>query len=49
MAKHGAVGDALQIAQRLSNEAKASLAVFPNSPPRQALTALADYVVQREM
>ena len=49
MAKHGAVADTLQIAQNLSDEAKASLAVFPNSPPRQALMALADYVVQREM
>jgi octaprenyl-diphosphate synthase len=49
MAKHGAVGNALQVAQDLSDEAKASLAVFPNSPPRQALMALADYVVQREM
>ena len=49
MAKHGAVDDALQVAQNLSDEAKASLAVFPNSPPRQALMALADYVVQREM
>jgi len=49
MTKHGAVGDALQVAQDLSDEAKASLAIFPNSPPRQALMALADYVVQREM
>jgi octaprenyl-diphosphate synthase len=49
MTKHGSVGDALRVAQTLSDEAKASLAVFPNSPPRQALMALADYVVQREM
>ena len=33
----------------LSDEAKAALTLFPDSTPRQALTALADYVVQREM
>jgi len=49
MRKHGAVDDALRVAQTLSDEAKASLNLFPDSPPRQALTALADYVVQREM
>jgi len=49
MAKHGAVDEALKVAQTLSDEAKAALAVFPDSPPRQALMALADYVVQREM
>jgi len=49
MMKHGAVDDALRVAQNLSDEAKASLAIFPDSPARQALMALADYVVQREM
>ena len=49
MAKHGAVDDALTVAQDLSDEAKAALAVFPDSSARQALMALADYVVQREM
>ena len=49
MAKHGAVDEALKVAQTLSDEAKAALAVFSDSPPRQALMALADYVVQREM
>jgi octaprenyl-diphosphate synthase len=49
IAKHGAVDDALKVAQTLSDEAKAALAAFPDSPPRQALMALADYVVQREM
>jgi geranylgeranyl pyrophosphate synthase len=49
MTKHGAVDDALKVAQSLSDEAKASLAVFPDSPARQALMAVADYVVQREM
>jgi octaprenyl-diphosphate synthase len=49
MEKYGAVDEALGVAQSLSNEAKAALLVFPDSAPRQALTALADYVVQREM
>jgi len=49
MARHGAVEDALDVAQALSNEAKASLSLFPDSTPRRALMALADYVVQREM
>jgi octaprenyl-diphosphate synthase len=49
MTRHGAVDDALRLAQSLSDEAKAALSVFPDSLPRQALAALADYVVQREM
>ncbi len=49
MTKYGAVEEALGLAQRFSNDAKAALAVFPDSTPRQALTSLADYVVQREM
>ena len=49
MMKYGSVEDALQLAQTLSDEAKAALAIFPDSKPRQALMALADYVVQREM
>jgi octaprenyl-diphosphate synthase len=49
MTKHGAVDEALGIAQSLSNEAKAALFLFPDSLPRRALMALADYVVQREM
>ncbi len=49
MTKHGAVEEALDVAQSLSNEAKAALMAFPNSLPRRALMALADYVVQREM
>ncbi len=48
MEKYGAVDEALSVAQALSNEAKASLAVFPDSATRQALMTLADYVVQRE-
>lgn len=49
MEKYGTINDALRVAQTFSDEAKASLAIFPDSPPRQALIALADYVVQREM
>jgi octaprenyl-diphosphate synthase len=49
MTKHGAVDEALRLAQSLSEDAKAALSVFPHSLPRQALAALADYVVQREM
>jgi octaprenyl-diphosphate synthase len=48
MAKYGAVEDALRVAQSLSDEAKSALSLFPDTRPRQALTALADYVVQRE-
>lgn len=49
MAKHGAVEEALGLAQTFSNDAKKALAIFPDSSPRRALAALADYVVQREM
>jgi geranylgeranyl pyrophosphate synthase len=49
MTKHGAVDEALSVAQSHSNDAKAALTVFPNSMPRRALMALADFVVQREM
>jgi octaprenyl-diphosphate synthase len=49
MTTYGAVDDALRLAQAFTDEAKASLAIFPDSSPRQALATLADYVVQREM
>jgi octaprenyl-diphosphate synthase len=49
MDTYGSVSEALAVAQAFSNEAKAALTVFPDSAPRQALMALADYVVQREM
>jgi octaprenyl-diphosphate synthase len=49
MTKHGAVNEALDLAQSISNDAKAALNLFPDSSPRRALTALANYVVQREM
>jgi octaprenyl-diphosphate synthase len=48
MKKHGAMEESLRYAQTLSDDAKAALAVFPDSAPRQALMALADYVVRRE-
>ncbi len=49
MGKYGSVNEALDVARTFSNEAKSALSIFPDSPPRQALAALADYVVQREM
>jgi octaprenyl-diphosphate synthase len=49
MEKYGSVSEALDRAQSLADEAKAALKIFPNSAPRRALSALADYVVQREM
>jgi len=49
MEKYGSVSEALDRAQSLADEAKAALTVFPNSSSRRALSALADYVVQREM
>ncbi len=49
MVKYRAVEEALRVAQAFANQAKAELALFPDSRPRQALIALADYVVQREM
>jgi octaprenyl-diphosphate synthase len=49
MVKYGSVNEALEVAQACSDQAKAALSLFPDSPARQALTALADYVVQREM
>ncbi|MDH4161244.1 MAG: polyprenyl synthetase family protein [Nitrospirota bacterium] len=48
MEKYGVVDEAIRYAQSLADDAKAALAVFPDSPARQALSALADYVVQRE-
>jgi octaprenyl-diphosphate synthase len=49
MLKHGAVDEALSVAQSFSNAAKTALNLFPDSSPRRALSALTDYVVQREM
>jgi octaprenyl-diphosphate synthase len=49
MEKYGSVNEALEVARTLAAEAKSALSLFPDSPPHQALVALADYVVQREM
>jgi octaprenyl-diphosphate synthase len=49
MEKYGAVNEALEVARTLAAEAKSALSLFPDSLPHQALVALADYVVQREM
>jgi geranylgeranyl pyrophosphate synthase len=49
MVKYGSVSEALDRAQSLSNEAKTALKMIPDSASRRALSALADYVVQREM
>ena len=49
MEKYGSVNEALEVARALANDAQSALSLFPDSPPRQALMALADYVVQREM
>lgn len=49
MTRYHAVEEALGVARALSDEAKAALAVFPESVHRRALMTMADYVVQREM
>lgn len=49
MEKYDAVEEALRVAQSFSDASKAALNPCPDSAPRQALMALADYVVQREM
>jgi octaprenyl-diphosphate synthase len=49
MEKYNSVSEAIGRARAFSNEAKAALNLFPNKSSRQALAALADYVVQREM
>jgi octaprenyl-diphosphate synthase len=48
LAKHGAIDYARERAVQLAQEAKAQLLVFPPGPERDALAALADYVVQRD-
>nr|WP_254073025.1 polyprenyl synthetase family protein [Acidisphaera sp. S103] len=47
IAEHGAIRVTLESAQRFVQEAKAALAVFPDSPIRRALAGVADYTVQR--
>jgi octaprenyl-diphosphate synthase len=45
--EHGAIQVTLDSAQRFVQEAKAALAIFPDSPIRRALADVADYTVQR--
>jgi octaprenyl-diphosphate synthase len=47
IADHGAIQITLDRAQRFVQEAKAALAVFPDTPMRRALADVADYTVQR--
>jgi len=47
IADHGAIQITLDRAQRFVQEAKAALAVFPDTPMRSALANVADYTVQR--
>ncbi len=48
MQSHGSIDYALKEAQTYANEAKSALSVFPDSPQRQYLMTIADYVVQRD-
>ena len=45
--KYGALQETLQLAQTRAELAKAQLAVFPDSKPKEMLMALTDYVVAR--
>jgi octaprenyl-diphosphate synthase len=45
--RHDAIKTTLDRAARFAHEAKAALAVFPDSPVRRALADVADYTVQR--
>ncbi len=47
MASHDAIGATLLRAARFADEAKAALSLFPDSPIRSALMAVADYTVSR--
>ena len=47
IAGHGAIRITLDRAQSFVQQAKAALAVFPDSPIRRALAGVADYTVQR--
>ena len=47
MAERGAIAATLRRAGRFVATAKAALAVFPDSPMRQALLDVADFTVQR--
>ncbi len=47
MANHDAIGATLLRAARFADEAKTALSLFPESPIRSALMAVADYTVSR--
>jgi octaprenyl-diphosphate synthase len=47
IADHGAIQITLDRAQRFVQEAKAALAIFPDSPIRRSLADVADYTVRR--
>lgn len=49
MDAYGSVSEALDKALFFAREARTALNIFPDSPARRSLIALADYVVQREM
>lgn len=46
--KYDAIAESLKSARELVEEAKAELGVFPDSPGKEALLAMADYVMQRK-
>ncbi len=48
MQSHGSIDYAVKKAQGYTEDAKAALAVFPDSPQRRSLMTIADYVVQRD-
>jgi len=48
MQSHGSIDYALKQAQGYANEAKSVLSIFPDSPQRQDLMTIADYVVHRD-
>lgn len=48
MQSHGSIDYAVGQAQSYADKAKAVLSIFPDSPQRQYLMTIADYVVQRD-
>lgn len=46
--KYSVIEESLEIAKRLSSEAKNDLSVFPPSPEKDALLAVSDYALARE-
>ena len=47
IARHDCIGATLRRAAEFADQAKASLSIFPASPYRDALVAVADYTVSR--